>query len=1707
MAAGDARPQRAQAKAGAGARRTLSVAERVAYQRRIEEVYWRHRAAAQPAGQPVVPFAEAVPEASLQTQVEETLRKSAALAQYWQRPVTGAQLQAELARMAAQTRQPEVLRELWAALDNDPYVAAECLARPLLVERELRSWYAQDERFHGDLRARAEADLRAHAGAPLKALAGEYTERRLVKQGALGETSKSRAGAATGAEDKAARLSDGEWQRALAQLEEAFADAPPTATEPLRAPHAKTARPLGVKNLPVGRVSRLQESETQFYVNSVVARGAGELTVATVGWPKEPLDAWWAKVKDGLPLDTIEPAAAFASAAGVASAQAYELPQPAAAAAAAGDDTWRPTVAALSARENHTAVWTGSEMIVWGGFYNPSYYDDYAVTVAGRYNPATDSWKLTSTVNAPAWRERHTAVWTGTEMVVWGGYAGGLGTTNTGARYNPQTDTWTPTATTGAPAARSRHTAVWTGSRMLVWGGRTGDGDDTIVNTGGVYNPATNTWTALATGNAPAARQYHTAVWTGTEMIVWGGAAGQAGVNTGGRYNPQTNSWQQTATTNTAAARYGHNAVWTGSKMLVWGGASSFATNTFYNTGALYDPTNNSWAAITTTNAPAPRNAAAAVWTGTQLVVWGGMSNTRLNTGGRYNPQSDTWQPLSTANAPAGVVLNSVVWTGAEMIVWGGQEPTIASDVNTGGRYNPQTDSWLPVTNPQNGGPRNEHPAVWTGAEMIVWGSYAGHSAPTNTGGRYYPATDSWLATSMTNVPQYRYAPLAVWTGTEMIVWGGCSDSFCFNRLNTGGRYNPATDTWQPTSTTNAAESRYWFSAVWTGTEMIVWGGCDYSTCGPGGNADRDGLNNGGRYNPQTDTWQPVSLTNAPASRWFHTAVWTGNEMVVWGGLWGLGIHDTGARYNPQTDTWTPTSNVNAPAARSHAQAVWTGTRMLVWGGQNSTLDQYFNTGALYNPAADSWTPTGTAGAPTPRVGHSLVWTGAEAIVFGGCAGANCQQETNTGGRYNPATNTWRATSTVEAPTPRDGHSAVWTGAEMIVFGGEPCARCEPVVETGGRYAAQAPAGTTNNPPAVTLTQPGAGATFNAPASITFTANASDGDGSIAKVEFYANSALVGTDTSAPYSFTWANVTRVGDYQLQAVATDNLGAAAGSNQVTVRVNSGTTVRITSPTDGATVNQYDNVTLTAVAAAGSYTTLARVDFYDGPSLIGGTNAPPYTMNWQPYAAGARQITARALDAAGDTVVSAPVTLNVYAPAQTISGRVTAANGAGLAGVTIIMGGGALPSVTTDADGYYSTAVAGYASFRVQPQKAGYHFAPLYVTVEQAEGDRTINFQGAPTALVISEFRTRGPAGARDEFVELCNNADVPLTVDTADGSEGWALISAGDGLRRAVVVNGTVIPARGHLLLTGSAYSLTAAYTNAQGQPNDGNLMADLPDNAGLALFRTNTDANWTLANRLDAVGFNSAAGATAAMYREGAGLADTGAATEQYSLVRRQATGTPQDTGDNAADFVRVSASGTIAGANAELGAPAPEGLNSPVQRNATIKVGLIEPQAASTAAPNRVRDTAANACGGPNCALGTLVVRRRFTNKTGAMLTQLRFRIIDITTLNTPATGAQSDLRALDSADVTVTTTAGNVLVKGTLVEPPAQPLGGGLNSAYVVNLPGGALAPNASVNVQFVLGVQQGGSFRFLVNVEAGAPATGTSGAQKLDAPGTIK
>jgi CSLREA domain-containing protein len=389
------------------------------------------------------------------------------------------------------------------------------------------------------------------------------------------------------------------------------------------------------------------------------------------------------------------------------------------------------------------------------------------------------------------------------------------------------------------------------------------------------------------------------------------------------------------------------------------------------------------------------------------------------------------------------------------------------------------------------------------------------------------------------------------------------------------------------------------------------------------------------------------------------------------------------------------------------------------------------------------------------------------------------------------------------------------------------------------------------------------------------------------------------------------------------------------------------------------------------------------------------------------------------------------------------------------------------------------------------------------------------------VIISEFRFRGPdadgagplAASANEFIEFYNTTNSDITVSTGDGSAGWAL-AASDSEVKFVIPNGTVIPAQGHFLAVNiSGYGLDGSAIGDSLLLPDGVTQAtgyalDIPDGAGIALFNSNT--TFTAATRLDAAGF---ANVSNALYHEGTGLDPASGITadSEMTFVRRFVNGLYTDTDNNSTDFLFLSTDGGVYnGRQSLLGAPGPQNTSSPRNQNTSILLTLLDPLGAPSAAPNRVRDLTSNPTA--NATFGTISIRRRVTNNTGLPITQLRFRVTDITSYPSQ-NAAEADVRAISSESALVTLSDASIVqVLGTTLEtPPVQSLGGGVNATLAITtlsttpsagtLPGPrrfagaaktitldeALAPGDSVNVQFVLGVQKTGLFRFFVNVEA--------------------
>ena len=309
-------------------------------------------------------------------------------------------------------------------------------------------------------------------------------------------------------------------------------------------------------------------------------------------------------------------------------------------------DVWRPLLAApLSPRSGAVGIWTGTEMIVAGGMASPDGLAPHAApaTDGAAWNPATGEWRRIAAmpVALPGYGFA-TAVWTGAEMLVWAARApgvNGLGQEMAGIEvvlaYNPRTDRWRRLPPSGL-APREDPVVVWTGRQLVVWGGLSFQ-RTTAYGDGARLDPATGRWMRLPPAPAPA-RGLAAAVWSGREVLIWGGATGSTATSQVGKgmaYSPATNTWRALPLS-PLRAKSMPSGVWTGRLFIVMGGAAGSTMPVPGPAAAAYDPASNSWTVLPTapdyptadggpTGPASQRAGAIAMWTGTAALFVGGL--------------------------------------------------------------------------------------------------------------------------------------------------------------------------------------------------------------------------------------------------------------------------------------------------------------------------------------------------------------------------------------------------------------------------------------------------------------------------------------------------------------------------------------------------------------------------------------------------------------------------------------------------------------------------------------------------------------------------------------------------------------------------------------------------------------------------------------------------------------------------------------------------------------------------------------------------------------------------------------------------------------------------------------------------------------------------------------------------------------------------
>lgn len=393
-------------------------------------------------------------------------------------------------------------------------------------------------------------------------------------------------------------------------------------------------------------------------------------------------------------------------------------------------------------------------------------------------------------------------------------------------------------------------------------------------------------WEKIAMEGAPAARTQHSAVWTDgsletaksgkqfiNSMIVWGGIASvnstgssRDPINSGAAYNVDEERWTAISSTGAPSARYGHDAIWTGEKMIVWGGRTS--DNTYQDNGGVWDAKTDSWQLIQLPfrlSSPSPMRSVTHIQTLTlisekEALIYGGWAEDdegRKVVGGIYNfaekDPAKQWKLIYEDNATLKTGGHSATFVGKNKVFFFGGFDAERKKTNETAIYDFKANTWEKVAVDPAITPREGHTAVYSSHGVIIFGrvrkpSGVGHLHGT---GAFYDIhskkANKWTLIVAQSAPE-RKDHTAVWTGSEMMVFGGKAITGRGTLYSSISKFNPTNLGWSSvTSNYHGPDLVHGHTAVWTGYSMLIWGG---QTQGTGERPEQKTLNKGFIYYP-----------------------------------------------------------------------------------------------------------------------------------------------------------------------------------------------------------------------------------------------------------------------------------------------------------------------------------------------------------------------------------------------------------------------------------------------------------------------------------------------------------------------------------------------------------------------------------------------------------------------------------------------------------------------------------------------------------------------------------------------------------------------------------------------------------------------------------------------------------------------------------------
>ena len=662
------------------------------------------------------------------------------------------------------------------------------------------------------------------------------------------------------------------------------------------------------------------------------------------------------------------------------------------------DSSWSMTGSLNEVRLAHTAtLLPNGKVLVAGGLTQSSRLADKSVTGSAElYDPATEKWSTTGSLNTARVHHTATLLPNGKVLVV-----GGDGYSNnpfsSAELYDPATGLWS--ATGSLHFSRSFHTAtLLPNGKVLVAGGRGGsDNHYESPASAELYDPASGTWTI--TGSLNTARAYHTATLlsNGKVLITGGVDDNYKPFASAELFDPATGKWSATASLN--VARYQHTAILLpDGKVLVAGGEDS--SSSIVASAELYDPTTGTWSATGSPNAARAFHTATLLQNGKVLIAGQGRSAEL------YDPASGTWSATASLNTARSSTTATLLQSG-KVLVAGGLN---GDALDSAELYESASVAWG-VTSSLNTARAFHTATLLANGKVLIVGGF--HSPHLSSAELYDPATGVWSATGSLNYGRAFHTATLLPNGKVLVV-GGSSGS---NYLSSAELYDPATGMWSMTGSLNSARGNHAATLLPNGKVLVV-----------GGESDTSAPASAEVYDPATETWSMTGSLNT--ARNYPTATLLPSGKVLVAGGFGLrqGVNSpliSAELYDPATGTWSMTGSLSVSRVLHTATLLPNGKVLVVGGSDLASCE-------VYDPATEKWSSAGSLN--TARYSHTATLLPNGKVLVNSGVKAN-NTVIASAEVYDPATGTWSATGSLNVA--RRAHTAtLLPNGKVLVAGG-----------------------------------------------------------------------------------------------------------------------------------------------------------------------------------------------------------------------------------------------------------------------------------------------------------------------------------------------------------------------------------------------------------------------------------------------------------------------------------------------------------------------------------------------------------------------------------------------------------------------------------------------------------------------------------------------